>query len=374
MKPQNKSKILFLVQLPPPVHGVSMMNKITVDSSKIQDAFDTKTIPLNYTSEIKGIGKFSWKKIAVFFKIYKTLISTLRQFKPDVIYFTLTPTGLSFYRDLCIVYLIKLTRSKIVFHLHGKGIYNKSKRSSMLRFIYKQVFKNTYIIHLAETLKQDVMLVNHQAKASYAIPNGISEEIQNPRTVSKNKGTKRLLFLSNIAENKGVLMFLESCRYLKDQGFDFKAKIVGRESTLISEDDIRQKIIDIGLNKEVQYLGPKYNTEKEHIFQNSDIFVFPTYNDCFPLVILEAFKYGLAVLSTTEGAIPDIIDNEKNGLIVPRKDQKALNEKLKMMMLDDQLIAEFSKKAREKFMLEYTTDRYEANVLSVLTQIAHESN
>jgi len=367
----KKSKILFLVQLPPPVHGVSMMNQITVNNPGMLDYFRTNTVLLNYTSEIKGIGKFTFKKLFSFFRIYRNILKLIFSFKPDLIYFTLTPTGISFYRDAIIVFLLKRTKAKIVYHLHGKGIYNKTKHSKINRTIYKLVLRNTYIIHLSESLKEDIFFVNDKVK-SYIVPNGINSTLYKKGGNHKISEKRNLLFLSNLAENKGVIMFLNACKFLKTQGVSFSANIVGRETTLISKKEIEGLITKLDLDNEIDYLGPKYNIEKEVVLANSDIFVFPTYNDCFPLVLLEALKYGLPVISTNEGAIGEIIDNNKNGFIINRKDQECLNRKLKELVLDDEKIKLFSKNAKEKFSKYYTTKSYEDNMLSVLKEIIND--
>ena len=72
---------------------------------------------------------------------------------------------------------------------------------------------------------------------------------------------------------------------------------------------LNQKINDLNLQEYVTYLGKKYGDYKYEIFQSSDIFVFPTFyhNECFPLVLLEAMMFGLPVISTSEGGIPDIV-------------------------------------------------------------------
>lgn len=367
MSAQNKPKLLFLVQLPPPVHGVTMMNELTVKNKALLEAFETHIIPMNYTTEIKDLRKFSFKKVSRFIKIYFQLVITLFKFKPEVIYFTLTPTGKSFYRDLFIVFLMKMTKSKIVYHLHGKGIYEKTKNSSFQRRIYKYVFKSTYVIHLAEVLKKDIALVNTWAKF-FIVPNGVSAEM-NKTPSEESKGVKRLLFLSNLAETKGVLMFLESCAYLTAKNIAFTAKVVGRETHAVSETQFRQRIQELNLSNHVQYLGPQYGVEKEKALQNSDIFVFPSFNDCFPLVLLEAMKYGLPIVSTTEGAIPNIVDDKKTGYIVERKDQQALNSKLEALINNDESIEIFSQNAREKFLKAYTISSYEKNMLQVLKAV-----
>lgn len=70
------------------------------------------------------------------------------------------------------------------------------------------------------------------------------------------------------------------------------------------------------------YHGKKYGEEKERIFSESDIFVFPTYygNQSFPLVLLEAMQHGLPCVNTDEGGIMDIVIDGGTGYICPKRD------------------------------------------------------
>ena len=65
----------------------------------------------------------------------------------------------------------------------------------------------------------------------------------------------------------------------------------------------------------VRYNGPKYGADKELLWNQADVFVLPTYyyNECFPLVLLEAMQHGVACISTEEGGIPDTIEDSKTG-------------------------------------------------------------
>jgi glycosyltransferase involved in cell wall biosynthesis len=62
-----------------------------------------------------------------------------------------------------------------------------------------------------------------------------------------------------------------------------------------------------GLTRRVKIPGPLYGKDKQDLLQSADIFVFPTEKDTFPLVNIEAMQFGLPVVSSNQGVIPDII-------------------------------------------------------------------
>ena len=82
------------------------------------------------------------------------------------------------------------------------------------------------------------------------------------------------------------------------------------------------------LNKTQLYAGRKVGEEKNTFFQQADIFILPTMNECFPLVILEAMEYKLPVISTNEGGIPDIVKDGENGLICEKQNPSHLASKM----------------------------------------------
>ena len=83
--------------------------------------------------------------------------------------------------------------------------------------------------------------------------------------------------------------------------------------------------------------GKIIGAEKIKMFQQSDLFVFPTYYDCFPLALLEAMDFGLPIISTFEGGIQDIVIDNYNGLLIKQKDTKALIEKISLLISQPEL-------------------------------------
>ena len=173
-----------------------------------------------------------------------------------------------------------------------------------------------------------------------------------------------LLFLSNLIPSKGVYVLLDACRILKDKGLDFQCNFVGGETKEIDRARFEAEVQKRGLEGMVRYEGPKYGEEKEEYWRSSDVFVFPTYyfNECFPLVILEAMQHGLPVVSTTEGAVPDIVADGVNGFVCRRKDVEGLALALERLLLDEALRhrmgAEGYRIYQEKFTLQCFERRF----------------
>ena len=116
----------------------------------------------------------------------------------------------------------------------------------------------------------------------------------------------------------------------------------------------------------VNYIGKKYGIEKESVFYDSDLFVFPTYNETFGLVIVEAMAHGLPVIATDEGAISDIIIDGETGLIVEKRSPYKLAEKMKILLDDPQTAKLIGAKAQVHYKENFTLGKFEKRICDIL--------
>ena len=150
-----KKNILFILHLPPPTHGSSMVGKYIQDSKQINTLFVTKYINLGTSKSIKDIGKNPLSKIVSYLNIILQTLKHLLKFKPDMVYLAITAKGIGFYKDFVVAFIIKLFRVQLVLHFHNKGVkLHQDKKID--NFLYKAVFKNAKVILLSNFLYTDI--------------------------------------------------------------------------------------------------------------------------------------------------------------------------------------------------------------------------
>lgn len=359
-----KNKILFFLKLPPPTTGATLMNKRVHDSNFLRDNFHIHSISISYMEKLDEMGKKSLKKLFIMLKVWGMLFKELSVFHPDLVYFQISPHGIAFLRDLIYVTIIKLFRVRIVFHMRGKGIKEKPEWQ---KTFYRFCFKTEHLICLSSLLTYDVEDVYFSKP--YIVHNGIPDIIRENILIKNNKFIK-LLFLSNLIISKGILDFLEALSILKTRDVQFKAIIVGAEKDL-SKTQINQILQDRNIDSCCSFLGLKYGDVKGEIMNNSDILVFPTKNDIFGNVILEAMQFELPVIATDEGAIPEIIDDGVTGFIVDKNAPEQIAEKLEFLINNPEKRIEMGKAGRKKFLEKYTIEIFEENMKNVFEDILH---
>ena len=363
-----KSKILFILHLPPPVHGSSMVGQYLKDSKVVENTLDAQYINLSTSKTVDEIGKNPFVKVGRYFKILLQVIITLINHNPKIVYLAITAKGIGFYKDFPIAVLVKLFGKKLVLHYHNKGV--KTRQQIFFDdLLYRILFKNTKVILLSKRLYEDVSKYVKQEDVFF-LPNGIPIPNAVEEVLPKNNMVSQLLFLSNLIESKGVLVLLAALKKLKDNGIKFHCYFVGGEGDISSE-QLNQKINDLNLQEYVTYLGKKYGDDKYEIFQSSDIFVFPTFyhNECFPLVLLEAMMFGLPVISTSEGGIPDIVKNDETGFVIENQNPNKLAEKIKWFIDNPEETSSMGEKGREHFLENYTLEIFENRLTHILNQV-----
>lgn len=373
MLSERRKKILFLVQLPPPVHGASVMNYKLVNSEKIKSSFNINVINLQFLKSIEEITKFSLRKIYLAIYYCFVIIKKIVVQKPDLVYFTFSLNGYALYRDAFYVFLIKLLKKKVVLHLHGKGIRSEIENNAFKKHLYKTAFKNTYVICLSQILTDDIKDVYK------AVPFIVTNGIQERQSVEEEKNhgdnyVSQILYLSNYIRDKGIIVLIEALKILKDKGYAFNARLVGAPV------DIKIKLLESliherGLTEHIQITGPLYGREKNNELNNADIFVFPTnyLNEACPLVILEAMQFGLPVVSTFEGGIPEMVIDNETGFLVESKNPQMLADKLALLLKDKDLRIKMGKRGLQRFTENYTLEKFETNMVNTFNLILNRS-
>ncbi len=366
-EPQN-NKILFLVQLPPPIHGVSVLNEHIYSLKVLDQFFEKDFIELKFSNNLKTLSQLSFDKIYRTFKIAFSLIKKSIRFKPNFIYFTISPANSTFYRDLIFVFIIKIMRIMPIYHLHAKGITDKINKHSFLIKVYRWVFNNSIIIHLSDGLiASEITPLKLKKTTVYKLQNGIEKQ-DGSALISIEDKQDDLLFLSNLFPSKGIFVFIEALSLVKQELPKIKVNIVGNTVNEMILEKVNRMIDDYDLMENVFIHGQKIGDEKNSFFDKSKVFVHPTLNDAFPLVILEALQYGLPVISTFEGAIPEIID-ESTGILVEKNHPRLLAQRIVGLLNDKALLKKMSDNCRVKFNEKFAIDRFDDQINSIFKTI-----
>lgn len=353
-----KPTILFILHLPPPVHGAAMMGKYIHDSKLINESFDCHYINLTTAKNLEDIGHFRFGKIIEFAKLLHRIKKSIRKLHPDLVYVTPNAKGGAFYKDFIVVEMIKSMGCKVIVHYHNKGVATRQDHWLDDK-LYRKFFNGIKVILLAEALYPDVQKYVRREDV-YICPNGIPDTTGGKEPIAeRHNKIPHLLFLSNLLVSKGVIVLLDALKILKDRGYSFVCDFVGGETDEIDAARFKEEVEQRGLNQLVIYNGKKFGKDKDVYYDKADVFVFPSTNEAFPLVNIEAMEHKIPIISTNVGGIPDEVIDGQNGLISEIKNPMSLADCIAELLNNKELREAMGEEGYKKFKEHFTLQAFE---------------
>jgi glycosyltransferase involved in cell wall biosynthesis len=173
-------------------------------------------------------------------------------------------------------------------------------------------------------------------------------------------GTFTVLFVGQVNLRKGFLHLLEAFNALKIKK---KRLIVIGELCKEVEETIKIKKIDIS---QVEFINHVDNSDLYKFYNKSNVFVLPSIEDGFGVVMSEAMACGCPVIATENTGASDLFENGKEGFIVPIRNANILVEKMQQLYEDKALRARMSEAAQERIKSLGGWDTYGKNYYEFL--------
>ena len=250
--------------------------------------------------------------------------------RPKLVYIHLGSNA-SLYRESIFVFLAKLFGKKIIAHFHAGDIDNYYPLQSKIGKAYIRTAINLSDLVFAVSERSAEQLRNICAAVDISVlPNTIDTSIfDNPTSHKSKDGAIRLLFVGAVGKLKGERDLIAAISSLRTRIPQLRVTFLGYNA-----ESLVDYCKELGVTDLVEHSGPVPMCERVNFFQNSDIFVLPTYAEAMPISVIEAMASRLPVISTTVGGIPELIDDGVNGFLIPPGDIDSLAAKIEILAND----------------------------------------
>lgn len=265
------------------------------------------------------------------------MISVFRKEKPQVVHSMTPKAGM-----ICMV-AAWLTRVPVRIHTFTGLVWPTAtglKRKILMMTDWLTCACATHIIPegqgVLNDLKNGGITKKPMKVLGYGNVMGVDMEKFDPSrfTAKKDPDVFTFVFVGRIVGDKGINELVEAFVKLHDKHKNTRLVLVGKyEHELDPVSDKTRKLIDT--NEGIVACGPKYGDDLLQMYVDADCFVMPSYREGFPNTVLEAGAMGLSSIVTDINGSREIIENEKNGLIVPSKNANALYDAMERMLTDD---------------------------------------
>ena len=167
-----------------------------------------------------------------------------------------------------------------------------------------------------------------------------------------------------MAEEKGVDVLIKAMKELPR----LKLKIVGEGS---EEKNLESRILNLGL-KNVEFVGYKTGSKLKDLIRNSMFVVCPSISyETFGLVVIEANALGKPVIASNIGALPELIENKKTGLLFSPGSTEELAKNIKYLIARPDEIREMGKLARRRVEKEFNPELHYKRLVEVYKCLAY---
>jgi len=275
-------------------------------------------------------------------------------------------------RESVFLIISKLFKRKVIVFFRGWNMSTKERIEKHYLSLFKLIyFKADSIIVLSST-EQKILKSWGYKKPLYiettvvddSLIKSVSREFLD--TKFTNVQNYRLLFLSRVEKAKGIYETIDAFNLLKDKYKNLQLTIAGVGSEL---DNVKEYIQKHNIS-DIYFEGFVSGKKKIEVFNNSHIFIFPSYSEGMPNAVLEAFSFGLPVITRYVGGLVDIFQNDVNGFITESKDPVVFAGYIEKLIVDKELTKEISmynyKYAQENFISTIVVKRLEKIYKSLL--------
>lgn len=274
-----------------------------------------------------------------FFSIIAYLRFVITKSSYDIYHIHVASRG-STFRKGYYVKTAKKWKKKVILHIHGAQyleFYNESsqKKKNKIRDILNS---SDIVIALSEEWKQifdDTFKLNN----CIVVKNGINPDLFKSAITCPELFQKSFLCLGRLGKRKGTYDLIEAVKLAKEIIPEIKVYIAGDGDI----EKVNNIVKNDKLENNIKVIGWASFDKKIELLQHVSTVVLPSYNEGLPMSILEGMACGKAIISTTVGAIPEVVKKE-NGRLVKPGDIIALSNALIQFSLDkDFLIKAFEK-------------------------------
>jgi colanic acid/amylovoran biosynthesis glycosyltransferase len=261
----------------------------------------------------------------------------------------------------------RLTGIPFSFTAHGSDLH---RDRHMLR---EKVTEANLVVTISDYNRQLILAEcgKEFAEKVVVVRCGVDTEMFRPRPAPPDGGASlRLTCVAAFEEVKGQRYLVEACRLLVDSGIDVDCRLIGDGPTRAQ---VERRVSQLELEHVVRFEGAKTRREVASAFAESDVVACPSVwtshgdREGIPVVLMEAMACGIPVVASDISGIPELVEHERTGLLVPPGDPAALAEALARVHWDPELARRLAADGRARVLREHDV---RANALALAVRIA----
>ncbi len=402
-------KLVIFAHVPPPYHGQSIAVRLMLENyggnrrkSKFRQqppnryGIECYHVNARFSKTLEDVGELQAAKILlVLFYCLQAIWCRFRYGVENLYYIPAPGKPIALYRDWLVMLVCRPFFKRIIFNWRAAGLAKWLEINAdtfTRRFTYNRMKNADASIVLSDFSRNDPEKL--MARRILIVAGGISDpcpafesEIL-PRRLARTEARKKILsgdlqiqdardmfvnvlFIAHCTREKGVFDSVEGIALANEKlaaegsPLRFRLTLIGAFASAVEEKELRELVQRRNLQNAVTILGFVSNERKNQELRDADIFCFPTYYlaEGQPASLIEAFAFGLPVVTTRWRAIPEMFPDNYPGF-VDSKSPAQIAEKLCLLCTSD-----WCRPLRETFIRRFTLDQHLALMAEAMRSI-----
>lgn len=240
---------------------------------------------------------------------------------------------------------IKRAKKPVILHIHGAKylVFYEALSPRKKRIVRSFLHQADLVLALSEDWKQKFEETFGLTNCC-ALPNGMdTEEFDCARCDVDENTARSFVFLGRLGQRKGAYDLIDAVQRAAQSEPSLRVFMAGDGEV----EQVRQKVREAGLEKQISVVGWVDFEGKCALLRQAATVVLPSYHEGLPMTILEGMASGKAIISTTVGAIPEVIAPE-NGILVAPGDVNALADALVQCAQNPNMLRQMATANRKK--------------------------
>lgn len=239
-------------------------------------------------------------------------------------------------RKLIYFLYARLWKRKIIIHFHAFSI--ETTLNGKYKFIYEFLFNYSDLVIVLSDFWKKQIVENFGIKTKVVV-------LFNPSTLPNNTinytKKKHILYAGTLNARKGYVDLIKAFAKISNKYNEWKLVIAGNGEV----EQAKQLTIELGVFEKVIFTGWIDGELKSKVFQQASIFCLPSYAEGFPMAVLDAWAYGIPVITTPVGGLPDVLIHNENALIFDAGNINLLASSIETLIKDELLRNKISKES-----------------------------
>lgn len=337
--------------------GMSTVIGEILEDNELKNKYDISA----YESYIDGT-KFRVLLYSIW-AIFKFIVTGQAK-KYDVYHIHAASYG-STFRKRIYLKIIKKYKKKVILHIHGAEY--------MVFFDKLSKKKKRQVIDTLQVADMVIALSNEWKNKfdnkfgltnCYVLENGINTEKLAPAIVDTKKNQTSFVTLGRLGKRKGTYDLVDAIEIARKKVPNIRCYLAGDGEI----DKFCNIIVERGLQNNIEVVGWADFTKKLELLSKVSTVVLPSYNEGLPMSILEGMATGKAIISTTVGAIPEVV-KEENGILIQLGDVQALADALVKCSTNLKMLEDMSQKNINKIYEQFSMKSMHLKLMSYYKQV-----